>query len=187
MVIVCVVALIGMILQCTIPSYWGIMAGRLVNALSMGTSLSFPLARVFWRGLDVARWRYKGANADVALGIEANCVPMYMAELAPASIRGGLVNFYQSWLYVGGVLASATVYASTTHLDGKWAYMTRKCRPLPVILRVAPHPLLLTRPEHSDRRPDRTPRPPSFRCLVHPRVSPLATLRRPPPGRFGCP
>ena len=51
---------------------------------------------------------------------------MYMAELAPASIRGGLVNFYQSWLYVGGVLASATVYASTTHLDGEWAYMTRK-------------------------------------------------------------
>lgn len=67
----------------------------------------------------------------VALGIEANCVPMYMAELAPASIRGGLVNFYQSWLYVGGVLASATVYASTTHLDGKWAYMTRKWRTSP--------------------------------------------------------
>lgn len=39
-VIVCVVALIGMIMQCAIPSYWGLMAGRLVNALSMGMLLS---------------------------------------------------------------------------------------------------------------------------------------------------
>ncbi|KAJ3547064.1 hypothetical protein NM208_g1694 [Fusarium decemcellulare] len=91
--IVCLIALVGMILQCAIDSYWGIMAGRLVNAVSMG--------------------------------IEANCVPMYMAELAPASIRGALVNFYQSWLYVGAILATATVYGSTKHIEGRWAYMTR--------------------------------------------------------------
>ena len=60
------------------------------------------------------------------LGIEANCVPMYMAELAPASIRGALVNFYQSWLYVGAILAQSTVYGSITHLSGRWTYLTRK-------------------------------------------------------------
>ncbi|KAF4470301.1 Major facilitator superfamily domain general substrate transporter [Fusarium albosuccineum] len=95
-VIVCLIALVGMILQCAIDSYWGIMAGRLVNAVSMG--------------------------------IEANCVPMYMAELAPASIRGALVNFYQSWLYVGAILATATVYGSTKHIEGRWAYMTQSPR-----------------------------------------------------------
>lgn len=59
-------------------------------------------------------------------GIEANTIPMYMAELAPASIRGGLVNFYQSWLFVGGVLASALVYAGQQHLHGRWTYMLRE-------------------------------------------------------------
>lgn len=50
---------------------------------------------------------------------------MYMAELAPAAIRGALINFYQSWLYVGAVIAGATVYGSTTNLVGEWSYMTR--------------------------------------------------------------
>lgn len=51
---------------------------------------------------------------------------MYMAELAPPAIRGGLVNFYQSWLMVGAVLAGATVYATNEHLTGKWTYLTRE-------------------------------------------------------------
>lgn len=38
-VIVCLIALLGMILQCAIHNYWGLMAGRLVNALSMGNYL----------------------------------------------------------------------------------------------------------------------------------------------------
>lgn len=51
---------------------------------------------------------------------------MYMAELAPPAIRGGLVNFYQSWLMAGAVLAGATVYATNEHLTGKWTYLTRE-------------------------------------------------------------
>jgi hypothetical protein len=50
---------------------------------------------------------------------------MYMAELAPAAIRGGLVNFYQSSLYVGAILATITVYGSTVSYDNKWAYLIR--------------------------------------------------------------
>lgn len=52
---------------------------------------------------------------------------MYMAELAPPAIRGGMVNFYQSWLYVGALLAAATVYGSSQTLTGTWSYRTGKC------------------------------------------------------------
>ncbi|KAL4808236.1 general substrate transporter [Aspergillus unguis] len=104
--ILCGIALVGMIMQCAISSFWGIMAGRLVNAVSMG--------------------------------IEANTVPMYMAELAPASIRGGLVGFYQTWLYVGAILATATVYGSTTSFNDKWAYLT------PIVVQFSPPVMLLT-------------------------------------------
>ena len=38
-VIVCVIALVGMTISSAINSYWGIMAGRLVNAISMGRIL----------------------------------------------------------------------------------------------------------------------------------------------------
>lgn len=34
--VVCGIALVGMIMQAAIPNYWGLMAGRLVNAVSMG-------------------------------------------------------------------------------------------------------------------------------------------------------
>lgn len=51
---------------------------------------------------------------------------MYMAELAPARIRGALVNFYQSWLIVGAIIATSVVYASIIHLHSKWAYLTRQ-------------------------------------------------------------
>uniref|UniRef100_A0A0B7KFS9 Major facilitator superfamily (MFS) profile domain-containing protein n=1 Tax=Bionectria ochroleuca TaxID=29856 RepID=A0A0B7KFS9_BIOOC len=91
-IIICVVALIGMVIQAAVLNYWVLMVGRLINAFSMG--------------------------------IEANCVPMFMAELAPASIRGGLVNFYQSWLYIGAALAAITVYASSITLTGIWSYRT---------------------------------------------------------------
>ena len=90
--VICVIAIVGMVIQCVVLNYWVLTVGRLINAFSMG--------------------------------IEANCVPMYMAELAPPAIRGGLVNFYQSWLYVGALLAAATVYGSSQTLTGTWSYRT---------------------------------------------------------------
>ncbi|KAL6252392.1 hypothetical protein RBB50_000111 [Rhinocladiella similis] len=92
LVVVCTLAIIGIVLQPSIPNYWGIMAGRLINSVSMG--------------------------------IEANCVPMYMSELAPATIRGTLVNFYQWWLMVGAVISSGIIYATSVHLHNQWAYKT---------------------------------------------------------------
>jgi SP family sugar:H+ symporter-like MFS transporter len=57
------------------------------------------------------------------LGIEANCVPLYMTELAPPAIRGSLVNFYQSWLMIGAVVGSAIIYG-TSNLQNQFAYKT---------------------------------------------------------------
>ncbi len=34
--ILCTIGLVGIIMQCSISSFWGLMAGRLVNAVSMG-------------------------------------------------------------------------------------------------------------------------------------------------------
>jgi MFS family permease len=110
-IIICVVALIGMVIQAAVLNYWVLMVGGLINAFSMGMPTEVD----------------DGELADVnirLIGIEANCMPMYMAELAPASIRGGLVNFYQSWLYIGAALAAITVYASSITLTGIWSYRT---------------------------------------------------------------
>ncbi|CAI6094856.1 unnamed protein product [Clonostachys chloroleuca] len=109
---ICVVALIGMVIQAAVLNYWVLMAGRLINALSMGMSTEVEDSEL--------------ADANVLRRIV--CVPMYMAELAPALIRGGLVNFYQSWLYIGAALAAITVYASSITLTGTWSYRTGKGR-----------------------------------------------------------
>ncbi|OQU99843.1 hypothetical protein CLAIMM_05421 [Cladophialophora immunda] len=91
-VVLCIIALVGMVIQSSVRNYWGLMVGRMVNGVSMG--------------------------------IEANCIPMYMAELAPPSIRGNLINFYQSWLFLGAIIASGVVVGSSKHLSGRWEYLT---------------------------------------------------------------
>ena len=45
-----------------------------------------------------------------------------MAELAPAAIRGTLVNFYQFWQMTGVLLATATVLGSWRAHDDQWAF-----------------------------------------------------------------
>ncbi len=36
-VVICAIAIVGIVLQPSIPNYWGVMAGRLINSVSMGT------------------------------------------------------------------------------------------------------------------------------------------------------
>lgn len=45
-----------------------------------------------------------------------------MAELAPAAIRGTLVNFYQFWQMTGVLLATATVLGSSRAHGDQWAF-----------------------------------------------------------------
>lgn len=51
---------------------------------------------------------------------------MYMAELAPPAIRGGLVNFYQSWMMIGSIMAGVVVFGAYNNAAGRWVYLTRK-------------------------------------------------------------
>jgi MFS family permease len=37
-VILCIIALVGMIIQSSVRNYWGLMVGRMVNGVSMGKS-----------------------------------------------------------------------------------------------------------------------------------------------------
>ncbi|GME57872.1 putative high-affinity glucose transporter protein [Neofusicoccum parvum] len=90
-VVICIIAIVGIIIQAAVNNYWAIMAGRLVNSISMG--------------------------------IEANCIPMYMSELSPPAIRGAMVNFYQWWLMIGGLIAAGTVYGTST-MASEWAWKT---------------------------------------------------------------
>ncbi|KAF2166745.1 hypothetical protein M409DRAFT_22799 [Zasmidium cellare ATCC 36951] len=90
-VLLVVIALMGMVIQNVIHSFWAVMAGRMVNAISMG--------------------------------IEANTIPVFMAELSPPAIRGTIVNFYQFWQLCGVLLASGVVIASRKY-ENQWAFRT---------------------------------------------------------------
>lgn len=57
------------------------------------------------------------------MGMEANVIPTYSAELAPPAIRGSLVNFYQWWQVVGNIVSASCVYGTSRSLQGKWAFM----------------------------------------------------------------
>lgn len=107
-IVVCAIAIVGIVMQPSIPNYWGVMAGRLFNSVSMG-EYSLPRIRAFTKYVS---------------GIESNCMPMFMSELAPARIRGTLVNFYQWWLMVGAVISSGIIYATSIHFQNQWAYKT---------------------------------------------------------------
>lgn len=56
-----------------------------------------------------------------ALGLLANTVPMYLAEMAPLKIRGMLVNCYQFSIGVGAVLINTANWGMHQRTD-QWAY-----------------------------------------------------------------
>ena len=73
-----------------------LIAAALLFAL---TSVGNALASVFWVFI---AWRILGG---VAIGLASNLSPMYIAEFAPASMRGKLVSINQLTIVVGILLA----------------------------------------------------------------------------------
>lgn len=57
----------------------------------------------------------------LALGLLANTVPMFLAEMAPLKIRGTMVNCYQFSIGVGAVLINTATWGMHTRTD-QWAY-----------------------------------------------------------------
>lgn len=108
-------ALTGMLIQNVVPSFWGIMVGRMINSISMVSVFSAILE----------------LQADFGQGLEANNIPMFMAELAPPAARGSLVNFYQWWQLLGVLMSQSTVYKSNLDFpEGQWSYRTGMLRDL---------------------------------------------------------
>lgn len=114
--VILTIALIGMVLQNAIPSYWGIMVGRMINAISMvRCPLCFPSLRPC-RLVVIVRHLMNLASLDPfansSQGLEANNIPIFMSELSPPAIRGSLVNFYQWWQIVGVIFSRIIVLRS---------------------------------------------------------------------------
>ncbi|KAH8896077.1 general substrate transporter, partial [Thozetella sp. PMI_491] len=57
------------------------------------------------------------AIAAIAMGLCANIVPIYLSETSTGKARGAAVNMYQNILIVGVLIASGTVYATSTRTD----------------------------------------------------------------------
>ncbi|KEF57631.1 uncharacterized protein A1O9_05549 [Exophiala aquamarina CBS 119918] len=57
----------------------------------------------------------------VGLGIMANCIPAYLAEISPLKIRGTLINFYQTSMGIGGLTVSCVTLSTHDRTD-QWAY-----------------------------------------------------------------
>ncbi|KAL1304369.1 hypothetical protein AAFC00_003372 [Neodothiora populina] len=86
------IAIVGILVQVTsFKNFWQLMAGRIINALSMG--------------------------------VICNVVPTYQGEIAPARIRGAMVNFYQFWQLVGALMAT-TANWGFQYRDDQWSYRT---------------------------------------------------------------
>jgi sugar porter (SP) family MFS transporter len=58
-----------------------------------------------------------------SIGISATIVPMYVAEVAPAEIRGAAIFLYQMAITVGIFLSAMVSYIFTTAVDPSWRYM----------------------------------------------------------------
>lgn len=75
-----------------------LLAALLFGASAVGTALALRYATF-------VSWRIAGG---VAIGIASNLSPMYIAEIAPAAIRGKLVSLNQLTIVLGIVMAQAT-------------------------------------------------------------------------------
>ncbi|KAH7033478.1 general substrate transporter [Microdochium trichocladiopsis] len=52
--------------------------------------------------------------ASLSMGLAANIVPLYLSETSTAAARGFGINMYQNVQIIGYIVASASVYATTT-------------------------------------------------------------------------
>jgi MFS family permease len=97
-----------------------ILSGLVFVVSAVGTGLAGTFAAF-------NLWRVAGG---IAIGLASNLSPMYIAEVAPAAVRGRLVSMNQLTIVIGILLAQAVNYGIArfgTHLDkaGMKAYVGR--------------------------------------------------------------
>ncbi|KAF7546714.1 hypothetical protein G7Z17_g8232 [Cylindrodendrum hubeiense] len=96
---------LGRISTFRISSYISIV-GIVIQSASIGSYWQLTVGRII---------------NSLALGIVANAVPAYLAEVSPLSIRGTLVNCYQFAIGVGAVLVNTATWGMQARSD-QWAY-----------------------------------------------------------------
>ncbi len=97
--------LVGALVAGTLSDRFGRKRLLILAALLFGvTSLGNALAGTF---IIFIAWRILGG---VAIGLASNLSPMYIAEVAPAQVRGKLVSLNQLTIVVGILLAQALNY-----------------------------------------------------------------------------
>ncbi|KUI53369.1 putative polyol transporter 6 [Cytospora mali] len=67
------------------------------NTGANGANLSFP--QEF--GIENNQWLIGVINSGLGMGIKISTIPVFSAEVAPASVRGGLVTSFQLWVAFG--------------------------------------------------------------------------------------
>ena len=82
-----------------------ILAAVVFAVSSVGTGMAATL-------FAFSLWRIAGG---VAIGLASNLSPMYIAELAPAAVRGKLVSVNQLTIVLGVLLAQSANYAIAQH------------------------------------------------------------------------
>ena len=82
------------------------IAGILIQCTSVGSYWQIMIGRII---------------NSLALGILANTVPAYLAEVSPLSIRGTLVNCYQFSISIGAILVNTANWGMYQRTD-QWAY-----------------------------------------------------------------
>lgn len=126
------IALVGMILQVAIPSYWGIMVGRMINAVSMvellsSCRLSGAKADISLR--DSKQTTYRSlcrSSALPPLGVLWSSKPLPFKQDNPALTYR---SFYQWWQITGVLLSHCVVLrANIIWPSGDWSWRLGKSK-----------------------------------------------------------
>jgi MFS family permease len=90
----------------------------------ISATAAFFVVGAFWTGLATSpEWLIAGRILiGLSIGTVSVAGPLYLSEIAPASIRGALVSFNQLALVIG-VLCSYVVSAAFSGAEQGWRYM----------------------------------------------------------------
>lgn len=109
-------AFFGSYLIYPIAIYWGRLWGFRISGVFITFGSAIQLISNSSRGLSaLLAGRF---ISGVGIGAVSNLAPMYVSEIAPASIRGRLVGMYEVAWQVGGVVGFFINYGVEQHMSG---------------------------------------------------------------------
>ncbi|GAA5834241.1 hypothetical protein JCM9279_004254 [Rhodotorula babjevae] len=110
----------GIMLGCALATPIGRWGGRRLGIKLMGViALVGIIVQITASVQGFRYWQLVAGKVinSISMGIAANVVPLYNAELAPAPLRGAVVNIYQAVQIVGVIISTIAVYKLNTRTD----------------------------------------------------------------------